>query len=271
MDSKRINKVKSYILTFILLLSMTFIPEAKAAEERKWSIHGSVRYSLLTPKGEMGVSNNSNVDKTDLSDLGLDSADGAWGISIGGNYGRPHFFFSGQKSSFSGTGTTSKDMSQGPVTIPAGTPVDTSMDIGIYTVVATYDFIPGKNELGIGLGVMGLDFGVNYTAVSTGAQINIDETYPLPLLAVNGSLNWKKIELAALVGGAYIQISGSEVGYLNADIAARYAFYKGENWSGMASLGYRYIGMGLDIKENNDRFKADINFTGPYIGVRFKY
>ena len=274
MDFRRTNNTKLYIFAFILFLSMTLIMEAMAAEEKKeknWSIQGAVRYTLLTPGGKMGGSNGSDVQESSLSELGMDSSEGAWGISIGGQYHRPQLFFSGQQSGFSGSGTTSNDISQGPVTIPAGSAVDTTMDLGIYTVAVTYDFLSGKNNLGVGLGVMGLDFAVSYTEVSTGLQINTDETYPLPLLAVNYSFFWKRMEFAGLVGGAYIKINDDEVGYINLDLSARYAFIKSDTWAGMASLGYRYIGLKMDINDGGNQFKADLNFTGPYIGVRFEY
>jgi len=39
----------------------------------------------------------------------------------------------------------------------------------------------------------------------------------------------------------------------------------------MASLDYRYTGLQMDINDGSNQFKADLNFTGPYIGVRFEY
>ena len=39
----------------------------------------------------------------------------------------------------------------------------------------------------------------------------------------------------------------------------------------MVSLGYRYIGMMLDVEADNAMFKLDIDFTVPYVGLRIKY
>jgi len=261
-----------YNLIVTILFSVCLCSVAIGAEkEKNWSINGAVRYTYLTPGGTMGGSNGTDVNQSSLSDLGMDSGAGAWGFSIGGQYHRPQLFFSGQQSEFSGSGTTTHDISQGNITIPAGSEVDTSMDIGIYTVAGTYDFLSGKNNLGLGLGLMMLDFEVAYTEVSTGVQINIDETFPLPLLAVNYSYRWKRTELAGLIGGAYIKANGDTVGYINMDLSARYAFYKSDALAGMVSLGYRYIAMNLDINNNSDRFKADLDFNGPYVGLRFEY
>lgn len=270
------RKIKSSLTIFVVTLCVFVVIgnaaiAAEAKQEKNWSIEGAVRYTYLTPGGEMGGSNGGDVKQTSISDLGMDSGEGAWGFSIGGQYHRPQLFFSGQQSSFSGSGTTSHDISQGSFTIPAGAAVDTTMDLGIYSLAVTYDFLPGKNNLGVGLGIMGLDFEVAYTEIATGVQINIDETYPLPLLAVSYSFFWKRMEFAGLVGGAYIKMNDDEVGYVNLDLSARYAFYKGDMWSWMASLGYRYVDLKMDIKDDANEFKADLNFSGPYIGVRFEY
>ena len=271
-DRKTKNRLTVFVATLCVYLAIGNAAMAAEAENKKnWSIQAAVRYTYLTPGGKMGGTNGSDVKQTDLSELGMESGSGAWGVSIGGQYYRPQFFLSGQQSSFSGYGVTSNDISQGDLTIPAGSAVNTTMDLGIYTAAITYDFLEGKNKLGLGLGLMGLDYSVDYTQVATGVQITIDETYPLPLLAANYSYFWKKVELAGLIGGAYINIDGDKVGYLNIDVSARYAFYQGANWAWMASLGYRYIGLYMDISDGSNRFEADLDFTGPYIGVRFDF
>ena len=270
------RKTKNHLTVFVatLCVFVAVVNAAMAAEARKeknWSIQAAVRYTYLTPGGEMGGSNGSDVKQTSISDLGMDSNEGAWGFSIGGQYHRPQLFLSGQQSSFSGSGTTSHDISQGSFTIPAGAAVDTTMDLGIYSLAVTYDFLPGKNNLGVGLGLMGLDFEVSYTEIATGVQINIDETYPLPLLAVSYSFLWKRMEFAGLIGGAYIKMNDDEVGYVNLDLSARYAFYRGDMGAWMASLGYRYINLQMDIKDGANEFEADLNFSGPYLGLRFEF
>jgi hypothetical protein len=39
----------------------------------------------------------------------------------------------------------------------------------------------------------------------------------------------------------------------------------------MVSLGYRYIGMNLDVELDSNKFKADIDLTGPYLGLRVEF
>jgi len=41
--------------------------------------------------------------------------------------------------------------------------------------------------------------------------------------------------------------------------------------AGLASIGYRYVPMTLDISYDNDAFKAELDFAGPYLGLRFAY
>lgn len=241
------------------------------ANEKTWSFEGGLRYSLLTPNGEMGTVKEEQTNYTDLSQLGMDSAEGAPSISLGGRYKRTRLFLSGQQSSFSGSGTTAEDIEKGAVRIPAGTPLNTDMDIGIYSMVATYNLIPGQYELGIGGGLMVMNFKVSYTATNNGANITIDETTPMPLLALSGTASWQRFIFQGVVGGAAINFEGNKVAYGTIDLAARYAFYHKENKAGLVSLGYRYIPMYLDFAYEGNAFKADINFAGPFVGLRFAY
>jgi hypothetical protein len=261
---------RSYICTALLTsaLILSSLLSAVAAEERTWGFELGLRYSLLTPGGEMGSVIDGTEKETSLSDLGLDDAAGAGGLTLGLKHKRANFYLSGQVSDFSGVGTTTHDITQGDVTIPAGAPLDTSMDIGIYSAIATYDLIHSTYDLGIGLGLMALDFGVDYS--SFGTDIGIDETVYLPLLAINLDVYWKRFEFAALIGGAAVNANGNEVYYVNADLAARYAFVKNERWAGQVALGWRYITMDLQFEEDaSDGFEADIDFSGPYVGLRF--
>ena len=102
---------------------------------------------------------------------------------------------------------------------------------------------------------MGLDFAVSYTEVSTGVQINTDESYPLPLLAVNYSFLWKRME-----GDFIIQAQLSFVGegtdpHRKAGLMIRSGLSSGAahvscvvHGDGLTSLQYRK-GPGMDMEE----------------------
>ncbi len=268
--------MKSQTFIFVALwfvMSMNFAnAEYDISENRKeWVIEGGVRYTLLTPDGKMGSVIGDDTKYTDLSQLGMDSAEGATGLSLGGLYKRTRLFLSGQQSSFSGSGLTSEDIVKGGVTIPAGTPLDTTMDLGIYSFVATYNLIPGRHELGIGAGLMVMDFKVSYNAQNTGANITVNETTPMPLLALSGTSRWKQRVFQGVIGGAAVNYDGNKVAYGSVDAVARYMFYQGERGAGMVSLGYRYIPIKIDINYESNAFKADLGFAGPYLGLRFAY
>ena len=274
--NKRISTKNQTFLVCIficLVMNMSFVYAEDNVKEsdRKWSIEGGVRYSLLTPGGKMGSVVNDETKYSNLSDLGLDSAEGAFGISLGGRYKRVRLFFAGQQSSFSGEGVTTEDIEKGGITIPAGTALDTTMDLGINSLVVTYNLIPGEHELGIGAGLMVMNFKVSYTAKNSGANITIDETTPMPLLAISGTARWQKFVFQGVIGGAAVNYDGNKVAYGSVDVTARYMFYQRQNKGGLVSLGYRYIPLKMDFSYENNAFKADIDFAGPYLGLRFAY
>ena len=260
-------------ITLWLVMSISFAnAEYDISNARKeWTIEGGVRYTLLTPDGKMGSVIGGDTKYTDLSQLGMDSAEGATGLSLGGLYKRTRLFLSGQQSSFSGSGITPEEIAKGGVTIPAGTSLDTTMDLGIYSFVATYNLIPGQHELGIGAGLMVMDFKVSYTAQNTGANITVDETTPMPLLALSGTTRWKQMVFQGVIGGAAVNYDGNKVAYGSVDVAARYMFYQRGSGGAMVSLGYRYIPIKIDINYESSAFKADLGFAGPYVGLRFAY
>ena len=128
-----------------------------------------------------------------------------------------------------------------------------------------------EHELGIGAGVMVMNFKVSYTAKNTGANITIDETTPMPLLAISGTTKWQKFIFQGVIGGAAVNYEGNKVAYGSVDVTARYMFYQRHNKGGLVSLGYRYIPLKMDFSYENNAFKADIDFAGPYLGLRFAY
>ena len=268
---KKLNYIAFIVLWFIMGMNFAHAGDDIGDTQEKWTIEGGIRYTLLTPGGKMGSIVAGDTKYTDLNQLGMDDAEGAFSVSLGGRYDRTRVFMSGQQSSFSGAGTTAEDIVKGGITIPAGTPLDTVMDLGIYSFVATYSLIPGKHELGIGAGLMVMDFSVSYTAQNTGANITIDETSPMPLLAVSGTTHWKQFIFQGVIGGAAANYDGNKVAYGSIDLTARYMFYQRGRQGGMVSLGYRYIPLNIDVNYENSAFKADLDFAGPYLGLRFAY
>jgi hypothetical protein len=259
---------KRIILATGLLVSVCGYSESSPPDS--FGVEAGIRYSMMTPGGSMGTMQNGVSQQTSLSDLGIEGAEGSWGVSLGLRYKRANLYVSGQQSSYSGRGTTAHDITQDGITIPAGTPVETTMDLGIYSAIVTYNVIDRAYKVGLGLGLMGLDFGVEY---DTGLiQVPIDETIYLPLVAASLSYDWNRLEVEGLVGGAAVNMNGEKVAYIDLDIALRYTLIQREHIGAQVALGYKYIAMDMELSaDSGNAFEADLNFTGPYVGLRFMF
>jgi len=263
-----LSSKKRAVFATVVLVSVCSYSEN--AQPDSFDAEAGIRYSMMTPSGSMGVVQDGVSQQTSLSDLGLDSAEGSGGISLGLRYKRVNLYLVGQQSSYSGSGTTAHDITQDGITIPAGTPVVTTLDLGIYSTIVTYDLIDRAYKVGLGLGLMGLDFGVEY---NTGTiMIPIEETIYLPLLATSLSYDWNRFEIEGLVGGAAVDASGNKVAYIDLDVALRYALLQREHIGAQVALGYKYITMDLELESDSENaFEADLSFTGPYVGLRFLF
>ena len=254
----------------ILTLSLILVASTAAAAEREWTVHLGLRHSLLTPGGKMGTRIDGEESLTDLDALGLDDA-GAGAVSVGAHFKRWRFFASGQKPSFEGSGVTSKDITSGGITIPEGTPVDTTMNIGIYSLMATYDVIDRTVDIGVGAGLLVLDFSVAYKPIEIDQTLKVGETMPMPVIALGLTTGVKRFAFQGTFGFAYFSKDGNKAAYATTDLAARFALVKTDTLAFQASLGYRYIPMDVEIDLETSEFKADISISGPYLGLRAEF
>ena len=62
-----------------------------------------------------------------------------------------------------------------------------------------------------------------------------------------------------------------DVKYYTIDIKAVYDFYKGDNWSYSASLGFRKLFMDMYMENDLGWAKEKDIYTGPYISLRAKF
>ncbi len=138
------------------------------------------------------------------------------------------------------------------IQIDSGSHVDGNIDMGIYALTTTFALIQKKHELGVGIGFLILNMGSSFKTTDVNGEL-IDlggnHLFPMPFLAVSGRLNFGKLRFAGSGGGA---IFGGEkdgldydVKYYTIDIKGVYDFYKGDNWSYSASLGYRRLFMDM--------------------------
>ncbi len=112
--------------------------------------------------------------------------------------------------------------------IPAGTVINSEIDIKLYTLIYTYDLLKSKHDLGIGLGLALMDYDSHYFKNGGDSEITYHQLYPMPLLTVSGIFDLNRFELQALIGGAAIKINDNKAAYSTTDVAVRYKFLRKE-------------------------------------------
>jgi len=209
------------------------------------------------------------VSKIDVDDdLGMGDTSNEFGGRADLSFGAGKWTFAYSPASFSGNGTLPADITEGGVTIPAGTAVASDVKMNVGTAIWTYDFVPSETaEFGLGLGVHALDFDGKVTDGSSTVRQNY--TIGVPVLAARGGVMFGPFDLSALVSGLQVKNGSDEATFFDADVMGRWRFFGGVGGHVAFSLvvGWHRTDMELDYTDSNDHVNADLSVAGLYYGL----
>jgi hypothetical protein len=230
------------------------------------------RYGSFEIDGNVGANVGGASANNTLADIGIEGSDDVPALAADVQWGSPHLsVLLFQEADYSGTGTLSSDITQGGITITAGTAVDTDLKIGLNSGYLTFDLLPGAPELGIGLGVVGLDLNVQTESQLNGDSIAIDEMVPLPVLAGRAGVGFWRIDLSALVGYVSYSSGDDSIDFVDVDVNGRVRLLGEDRGSGWLAIGYRHVGLDTQFDQNGGTSAADLTLSGPYVGLRFQF
>ena len=228
------------------------------------------RWGTFDVDGSLGISSGAVTAKADLESAGLQQDDSVVGARVDFDWGGSHVMVSGQQSEHGGDGTLDATLSSGGTTITAGTDVQSELDLGIYSAVYTFDFIPTDLiEVGLGLGVSYLDVTSSFTDSTTNETIDGDESLPIPVLAARlGTRIWR-LDASLQAQGIAAEIDNDEILYVDLDLMAKLRLLGGEDHlAGHLTAGYRWVDLELEYEnDDGDHVDGDATFAGPYIGL----
>ena len=219
-----------------------------------------------------GSSGGATPTKNDLDgDLGLGTTQSEFGARADLAFGAGKWTFAWSPASVSGSGTLNGDITQGGVTIPAGTAVTTDLKMDMGTAIWTHDFFPGDTvELGLGLGAHLIDFHSTITSTDplTPGTATFDQPIPVPVLAARAGLAFGPFDASALFSGLKVNAGGVDATFVDADLMARYRFFGGVGGrlAGAAVLGWRKTDIKADYTSGSDSANLDLNVSGIYYG-----
>lgn len=273
-------------LLLTLLFSFFAILTTSAQEERsKWELGGGFRFNYMGLDGGYSgeVFPNANYPDgykfgLDYKEIGMDNYAPSMAIALGGRYKKWNLAFAGSRGTYKGEFVTNLDIARDDIVIDSGSTVNGQIDMGIYALTTTFALIQKKHDLGIGLGFLILNMGSDFSTIDTeGNPISIggDHWFPMPFIAVAGRLRFGDFRLSGSGGGAIFKGTKDgleyDVKYYTIDVKGVYDFYKGDNWSYSASLGFRKLFMDMYMEDDHGWAQEEDNYTGPYISLRAKF
>ena len=272
------KKILTLLSSLLLLISTTAL---KAQIERpKWELGGGIRFNYMGLGGGFSGTRNSDGYSFDVKykEIGMDNYSPSFAIAIGGRYKKWNLDFGGSRGTYGGSFTTMMDMVRDTLEIDSGSVVDGTVDMTMLALATNFALIQRKHDLGIGIGILVLYMGSDYSTYDIKGQkikLGSDQWFPMPFLSVMGRLNFGNFKIVASGGGAYFQGKMSEydykVTYLTADINGSYDFLHTSRIILSADLGYRFLYMKLESENDIGLYQEKDFYNGPYLTAKIRF
>jgi len=268
MNSATANLTRSALYRLLLLLglclSSCFAPHARVSP-----IVG--QFDLT---GEFGAATGgSTVASSSLSDLGLGESEAVFDPRLDLEWLGLHLSLSALEGTYSGEGTTDAEIDIGGTAIGSGVDVESDLEFAATTLALTWDIVPTSAlDVGIGLGLSQIEFDARFEEQLSGDVAETDESFPVPLLVGRVGSEIGPVGVGLVVGLIDLDIDGTSLSYLNLDLSADYHILGGDDrLRGDIVLGYRQIEIDAEYEDDSSEVLADVELSGPYLGVRFSF
>jgi hypothetical protein len=227
------------------------------------------RYGEYGVDGSLLIADSGTFSATnDLETLGLGEEEATTSFSGQFKWGAPHLYVSTQESEFSGTGVLEADLVTDFGTITAGSAVDSKMDFGLTSAILTFDIIPGPWELGLGVGVSMISIDAEFQDLTSSEFVETDETLPVPGVALSLGVGLGPIDLQLIASGVTASVEDGEVTYYDADLMGRWDFGR---FGGSLLFGWKEADYDIEYDDGTDQVALDMNYSGPYVGLRISF
>ena len=277
-------KLPQTIIAVAIAIVLSFDLEAKqtgdtisgTAQKKVKAFEFALRLDYMSVKGTTRYLSETSDVYIDFPEEGENNFVLSPTLSAGFETGRDHFFlgFNYVDLDFSGQ-TLEPTLLLFPdtsfVLIPPGTKVGSSIGMNILSLIWTRTVMEKKNhELGIGAGLMLIDYSSEYSIEGYFEEGGFRKLYPAPMLSIHYTLDVRKLEFTTLLGGVGVSINGNAIAYANMDFAVRYKLFRVNNWQGMISAGAKLVPFYLSYQSNELEFENKMNLFGPFLGFRIK-
>jgi len=223
--------------------------------------------------GELSALGPVTGQTTSFKDLGIDGDEGSLGAVVDLSWGSPHLSVSTQSASYEGSGTVKSNITLDGHTFVANTDVDSRMDVGLHSMLLTFDLVPGDNaEFGFGIGVTAIDFLLALEDTATKQELVGESLLPIPVVGVRGSMDAGPITLNGVLSGMTVSVDEGEVDMRDYDLFGRWKFAGGEeHLIGSVTFGWRRTKVDLEFEDAGDSIALDFTSGGPYVGLSLHF
>ncbi len=275
------------LLALFLLMSQMLIVTAIAEEfkirqpseqEEIGSFAGGVRGNYLRLGGGFSYY-DADYDRTydlDYNAIGMDNYAPSASLAFTGEWGDWNIFFSASKGVYEGSFVTQQPIRliHDDGEIPAGSNVDGTVEMGIYSLSGTYKIASDPTyNVAVGFGALILDYSTEFK--TTDETIGSDAIFPMPYLALSGRKDINKFRFIGVGGAAYYNGEQDNLDYLvyfvTLDARAGYEFYKNEEYTSTFYIGYRYLYMDSTASKNGSSYTEKDTYDGPFVNLTLKY
>jgi len=269
--------MKNALLIFLLTVSTALTAQV---ERPKWEFGGGIRFNYTGLSGNVAGYRNSDGQSFDMDykEIGMDNYSPSFAIALGGRFKKWNLELGGSRGVYEGSFVTLADMVRDDVQIDSGSVVSGKLDMTMFMVNTNFALIQRKHDLGIGIGILALNIGTNYSTTDVFGQEIIlggDQWFPMPFIALGGRLKFGKFRIGGTAGGAIFigNMNGDDydVSYITLDANAAYDFYEKGRFGLSADLGYRFLYMDMKIENESGWYKEKDIYQGPYATIRVKY
>jgi len=221
--------------------------------------------------GDILVTQGAATSSSDVERLGMTEDSASFAPRADFEWGGFQMTASHSSTEHSGDGIADATLEFGGIIISGAEPVHTDFELGMTSLLMTWDVIPGDTvDVGLGFGATLLDLDSSITSLVTPANsIDTDEQVPVPMLAGRVGVDLGRLDFSGLVSGLSVDVDGDQATVIDFDLAINYELLDmGGELMGAITLGYKSFSLDVEYDDGSSgSVDLDMEFSGPYFGV----
>jgi hypothetical protein len=269
--TRRLKSVEAvYVAASMVVLSVAPFSSAVAETDPRFSVGVGAFFTDRDSRARIDGDSGSGTDVDLENDLGLDKSDTVIRVDGYWRFAEKHRIdLSAFDLSRSASKLIEKDIVWGDTTYPVSTQVDAELDLAIYKLAYTWEFLKrGRSFLGATAGLYVMDIGTSLSASTLASRESHDVTAPLPVFGLRGE--YRFADRWSLRGSAEVFV----IEYGDYD-GSLYDFFAGLDFSitDNIAVGVGINSVELDVGVTKGSFQGNLDwkYDGALAYLKFDF